>query len=148
MSLPFALPLLYLVIGLLWIPVSDHVIEAIAATEQQLRERGLQSRIMVDCSHANSNKDHTQQVNVLNAVKDHIKNGNRSITGVMIESNLSAGNQGMTPKPSMTHSTRVSTRARLTALICMIRFLAFQLEFHTGYCNTKTTFAASRKFAC
>jgi 3-deoxy-7-phosphoheptulonate synthase len=68
---------------------------SIAATEAALASLEQPPSIMVDCSHANSNKDHRQQVNVLNAVQQHIVNGNRSITGVMIESNLSPGNQGM-----------------------------------------------------
>jgi 3-deoxy-7-phosphoheptulonate synthase len=68
---------------------------SITATEAALASLEQPPSIMVDCSHANSNKDHRQQVNVLNAVQQHIVNGNRSITGVMIESNLSPGNQGM-----------------------------------------------------
>ncbi len=68
---------------------------SIAATEQALSALARTPSIMIDCSHANSNKDHTQQGNVLRAVKDHILAGNKSITGVMIESNLQPGNQSM-----------------------------------------------------
>ena len=48
---------------------------------------------MIDCSHGNSNKDHNNQKLVLEEVADQIRNGNKSIIGVMIESNLEAGNQ-------------------------------------------------------
>ncbi len=63
--------------------------------EQALSEIGQTPSIMVDCSHANSNKDHTRQSLVLDAVKKQKLAGNRSITGVMIESNLFPGNQSM-----------------------------------------------------
>ena len=50
---------------------------------------------MVDCSHANSNKDHRQQEAVLQSVADQIAAGNDSIIGVMLESNIGAGNQSI-----------------------------------------------------
>lgn len=68
---------------------------SIAATEAALEKLSLTPSIMVDCSHANSNKDHTQQVNVLRSVQEQLLAGNRSITGVMIESHLQPGNQKM-----------------------------------------------------
>ena len=48
---------------------------------------------MIDCSHANSSKDHNRQPVVARHVARQIRNGNRSIMGMMIESNLEAGNQ-------------------------------------------------------
>ena len=48
---------------------------------------------MVDCSHANSNKDHNLQPLVLDNVANQILEGNKSIIGVMIESHLNGGNQ-------------------------------------------------------
>jgi 3-deoxy-7-phosphoheptulonate synthase len=50
---------------------------------------------MIDCSHANSNKDHRQQRNVVDAVRAQLDEGNQSITGLMIESHLNAGNQSI-----------------------------------------------------
>ncbi|HEY5521750.1 MAG TPA: 3-deoxy-7-phosphoheptulonate synthase, partial [Desulfuromonadaceae bacterium] len=67
--------------------------EDIAHTEEQLNKNGLLSTIMVDCSHGNSNKDFQKQPEVLECVVDQILAGNSSISGVMIESNLEAGNQ-------------------------------------------------------
>lgn len=65
----------------------------IAGTAAQLNERKLPSAIMVDCSHANSYKDHNRQKEVLDSVVDQLVEKPGSITGVMIESNLKAGNQ-------------------------------------------------------
>lgn len=65
----------------------------IQRTEAMLTKAGLKPRIMVDCSHANSYKDHERQEEVLNEVIRQIGSGNRSICSVMIESNLEPGNQ-------------------------------------------------------
>jgi len=67
--------------------------EDVAATEQALEKVGLSRGIMIDCSHGNSNKDHNRQAEVLNSVLEQLRAGNRSICGLMIESNLKAGNQ-------------------------------------------------------
>ena len=66
---------------------------AIAACEAELRAAGLPQNIMVDCSHANSNKDHRNQPAVARDVAAQIDDGNRSIIGIMLESNLSEGSQ-------------------------------------------------------
>lgn len=65
----------------------------IAAAESALEAINHKPSIMVDLSHANSNKDHRNQSKVLASVTDQIKAGNESITGVMIESHLRPGNQ-------------------------------------------------------
>ena len=48
---------------------------------------------MVDCSHANSEKDHARQELVLHSVLEQLAAGNRNISSVMIESFLEEGNQ-------------------------------------------------------
>jgi len=53
----------------------------------------LEPSIMIDCSHGNSNKIHTNQVPVSQDVAKQIAEGNKDIIGVMIESNLVEGNQ-------------------------------------------------------
>ena len=58
-----------------------------------LEQGGLAPRVMIDCSHANSNKDHTRQPFVCHDVAGQIAGGSRKIIGVMIESNLVAGTQ-------------------------------------------------------
>ncbi|HTO42524.1 MAG TPA: 3-deoxy-7-phosphoheptulonate synthase [Burkholderiales bacterium] len=65
----------------------------IALVEKELARNSLAPNIMVDCSHANSNKDPSLQPLVMNDVVHQIMEGNRSIVGAMLESNLHAGNQ-------------------------------------------------------
>lgn len=66
--------------------------------ETDLLKAGLKPAIMVDASHANSAKNHENQIIVLDTVIEQIKAGNESIIGLMIESNLKAGNQKF-PQP-------------------------------------------------
>jgi 3-deoxy-7-phosphoheptulonate synthase len=66
---------------------------SIALCEQDLAKAKIQPNIMVDCSHANSNKNHDLQVLVMDNVVNQILEGNQSIIGVMIESHIGAGNQ-------------------------------------------------------
>lgn len=68
----------------------------IALCEQTLRDQGMVENIMVDCSHENSNKDHNLQPLVLDNIVNQIIDGNKSIIGLMIESNIGAGNQKIT----------------------------------------------------
>jgi 3-deoxy-7-phosphoheptulonate synthase len=67
--------------------------DSVAAAESRLIKAGLASNIMVDCSHANSSKDHNLQPVVARDVAAQITAGNRSLVGLMIESNIAAGNQ-------------------------------------------------------
>ena len=53
----------------------------------------MQPIVMVDCSHANSNKQHEQQEEVWDTVIQQRMAGNTAIIGLMLESNLYAGNQ-------------------------------------------------------
>lgn len=61
--------------------------------EQELTKAGLDPAIMVDCSHANSNKDFKRQPLVVEDVMRQIQAGNRSVIGLMLESFLEGGNQ-------------------------------------------------------
>jgi 3-deoxy-7-phosphoheptulonate synthase len=58
-----------------------------------LTEQNLPLSLMVDCSHGNSNKDFRNQPLVAKALAHQIAAGSRTITSVMIESNLVEGNQ-------------------------------------------------------
>lgn len=66
---------------------------SVALAEQALSKADLSPNIMVDCSHANSNKDAALQPLVLENVTNQILDGNRSIMGLMVESNIEWGNQ-------------------------------------------------------
>lgn len=61
--------------------------------EDALAKAGVSKNIMVDCSHANSSKQPELQPSVIENVANQILEGNTSIIGLMIESNLHAGNQ-------------------------------------------------------
>lgn len=66
---------------------------SISICEQQLLKADIPANIMVDCSHANSNKDASLQPLVMNNVANQIVEGNQSIVGLMVESHLNFGNQ-------------------------------------------------------
>ncbi|MBU2964480.1 3-deoxy-7-phosphoheptulonate synthase [Amphritea sp. 2_MG-2023] len=72
----------------------------VALCEQALEKAGLKQNIMIDCSHANSNKDPALQPLVMENVTNQIIDGNKSIVGLMVESNLGWGNQKMTDNPA------------------------------------------------
>jgi 3-deoxy-7-phosphoheptulonate synthase len=67
----------------------------VAHAMQALRDMNRNPSIMIDCSHANSNKDYRRQSEVLRTVGSQIAAGNCAITGVMIESHIHEGNQNI-----------------------------------------------------
>jgi len=69
--------------------------EHIAQCETDLQAASLPVNIMVDCSHANSEKDPTLQPAVARNVSQQIVDGNQSIIGLMLESHLEAGKQAI-----------------------------------------------------
>jgi len=64
-----------------------------------LEEAGLARRLMVDCSHGNSRKDHARQPAVAAEVARQIAEGSEDVAGVMLESNLLEGRQAPTDVP-------------------------------------------------
>jgi len=68
---------------------------SVALCEQELAKAKITPNIMVDCSHANSNKNHELQTLVMENVANQILEGNKSIIGLMVESNIGAGNQSI-----------------------------------------------------
>jgi 3-deoxy-7-phosphoheptulonate synthase len=74
---------------------SNYHREAIAAAARSLAADQLPARVMVDCSHGNSNKDYRRQGEVLSQVADQVRGGCQHLMGVMLESHLVAGNQSI-----------------------------------------------------
>ena len=74
----------------------NHTPEAIAGALASLRGAGLPERLVVDCSHDNSGKDHTRQPAVAASVAAQVAAGNRAINGAMLESFLVDGRQELT----------------------------------------------------
>ena len=69
--------------------------ESVEATCKRLAAAGLAQRLMIDCSHANSEKNHERQVDVARNVAQQIAGGDERIIGLMIESHLNAGRQDL-----------------------------------------------------
>ncbi len=69
----------------------------VAAACKDLEAAHLPATLMVDCSHANSSKQHEKQKEVARDIAQQIEGGSRSVFGVMIESHLQAGAQKFTP---------------------------------------------------
>jgi 3-deoxy-7-phosphoheptulonate synthase len=73
---------------------------SVRLAENALARTGLPKNIVTDCSHANSLKDPALQPLVMADAAHQIKEGNRSIVGLMLESNLAAGSQSIPQDPS------------------------------------------------
>src|SRR5688572_1462640 len=68
---------------------------SVEATCRELAVAGLAARLMIDCSHANCQKQHERQIDVARNVADQIAGGDARIFGVMIESHINAGRQDL-----------------------------------------------------
>ena len=79
---------------------TNYHLEAIEEASAALVKDGLPARVMVDCSHGNSNKDYRRQGEVAAQVAEQLRAGSRDVMGVMIESHLVAGNQKISPDRS------------------------------------------------
>lgn len=81
----------------------------VAMCEQDLSAQGLEPGIVIDCSHGNSNKDYRRQPLVAENVFNQIVEGNKSIIGIMLESNINAGNQSTNvPKEDLKYGVSVT----------------------------------------
>ncbi|KAL2075944.1 hypothetical protein VTL71DRAFT_887 [Oculimacula yallundae] len=67
--------------------------QSIKEAKEKLNKAGVRERLMVDCSHGNSLKDHRNQPKVAAVLAEQIANGEQAIMGVMIESNINEGAQ-------------------------------------------------------
>ena len=70
---------------------------SVAAACKDLEAAHLPATLMVDCSHANSSKQHQKQLDVARDIAAQIAGGSRSVFGLMIESHLNAGAQKFSP---------------------------------------------------
>lgn len=68
---------------------------SVALCEQELKKGKISANLMIDCSHANSNKDPSLQPLVMENITNQIVDGNESISSLMIESHLGWGNQNI-----------------------------------------------------
>jgi 3-deoxy-7-phosphoheptulonate synthase len=68
---------------------------SVMQAEEELKRANLAPRIVVDCSHGNSNKDYRLQPIVFESIIQQMINGNNSMVGMMLESHLNEGNQSI-----------------------------------------------------
>lgn len=74
----------------------------------QLSDAGLGDKLMVDCSHANSHKDHNRQPEVTRNIASQIINGEDRIFGLMMESHLLAGRQNVVPGQALQYGQSIT----------------------------------------
>ena len=72
---------------------TNYHLDAINLIADELSQFKMPAKVMVDCSHGNSNKDFRRQSEVLREVASQLKSGSKNVMGVMIESHLVEGNQ-------------------------------------------------------
>ena len=97
---------------------------SVAETAARMEKSGVAPRIMIDFSHANSNKDYKRQALVCHDVAAQVAGGDKRIIGVMIESNLVAGAQPLVPGQPLVYGQSITdacidfdeTRTLLTEL--------------------------------
>jgi 3-deoxy-7-phosphoheptulonate synthase len=80
----------------------------VATTAAKMQRAGLQPRIMIDFSHANSGKDYKRQAIVCHDVAGQIAGGDKRIRGVMIESNLVCGAQPLIPGKPLVYGQSIT----------------------------------------
>ena len=86
--------------------------KTIKAASALCRNAGIDASLIVDCSHGNSKKIHTNQPKVASSVASQVAEGEIAIRGVMIESNLKEGKQ--TLKPGVTHPSQLKYGVSVT----------------------------------
>jgi 3-deoxy-7-phosphoheptulonate synthase len=80
-----------------WKNWTNYDIKSIEDTNKKLKNSNIETWIMIDASHANSNKNFKNQSLVINYISKYIANWNKDIIWVMIESNINESNQSFTP---------------------------------------------------
>ncbi|MEH2288955.1 3-deoxy-7-phosphoheptulonate synthase [Nostoc sp.] len=78
--------------------------------EEKLKKANLPPRIVIDCSHGNTNKDYKLQGTVLENIIQQIVDGNTSIVGMMLESHLYEGSQPITGKEELKYGVSVTDK--------------------------------------
>lgn len=82
--------------------------DSINQAAQQLESAQLKQNIMIDCSHANSGKDHKRQGDVCRNVANQISEGDKRIFGIMLESHLVAGRQDIEENDDMVYGQSIT----------------------------------------
>jgi 3-deoxy-7-phosphoheptulonate synthase len=111
----------------------NYTAESVADATAKLKKAGISPRIMIDCSHANSNKDYRRQAMVCHDVTGQIASGNKNIIGTMIESNLVAGSQRLVPGQSLVYGQSITDGCiDWTETLTLLRELAAAVRTRRG----------------
>jgi 3-deoxy-7-phosphoheptulonate synthase len=86
----------------------NYQVEEVEATTRALQRAGLAPRLMVDCSHGNSGKDHNRQPVVARDLSAQVADGSPAIFGVMIESHLVGGRQDAKPGQPLAYGQSIT----------------------------------------
>ena len=84
--------------------------QSVSAAAAHLAKAGLPAHVMVDCSHANSDKNHERQPEVVRAVAAQVANGSREIFGLMMESFLVDGRQEVQSGKPLTYGQSITDK--------------------------------------
>ena len=82
--------------------------ESVDGLSQMLRDVELPLRLMIDCSHGNSEKDHTRQPLVASEIATQVASGSHNIFGIMIESHLVEGRQDLVEGTGLTFGQSIT----------------------------------------
>jgi len=80
----------------------------VADAETRLQKAGISTRLMIDCSHGNSSKDHRRQSLVAADIAEQVSRGSKIIGGVMIESHLVEGRQDWKGRDASTYGCSIT----------------------------------------
>jgi 3-deoxy-7-phosphoheptulonate synthase len=86
----------------------NHHAEAVKACAEATTKAGLSARLLIDCSHGNSRKDHRNQPAVAGEVAAQVAAGDRSICGVMLESHLVEGKQNQSSATPLVYGQSIT----------------------------------------
>jgi 3-deoxy-7-phosphoheptulonate synthase len=81
---------------------------SVDAAAKELAGAGLEQRLMIDCSHSNSQKMYQRQVDVAREVARQVATGDDRIFGIMVESNLKAGRQDLLPGKPLVYGQSIT----------------------------------------
>ncbi len=81
---------------------------SVEAAAKELAGAGLEQRLMVDCSHSNSQKMYQRQIDVAREIGRQVASGEERIFGVMVESHLKAGRQDLVPGKPLAYGQSIT----------------------------------------
>ncbi len=86
----------------------NHDDASIAGVAARLQDMGLPAKVMVDCSHGNSQKDFRRQPDVARSLAEQVAGGSTAIMGVMLESHLVEGRQDLVEGSPLTYGQSIT----------------------------------------